>query len=162
MSKRKGRKPARSSEVKSVLRAPPDGENELEAEGGDAAGEALRVCGQRRVVGPVVGGLVAHDVDDAGPRAAGVVQVRKSVREAWAAMQQRGRGLARHAPVAVGAAGDDVLLQAEDAAHAGDAVQRGDEMHLAGAGIREADIDPAAQQGVDKTFRAVHRVPLPP
>ena len=37
MSKRKGRKPARSSEIKSVLRAPPEGENELEAEGGEAA-----------------------------------------------------------------------------------------------------------------------------
>jgi segregation and condensation protein B len=37
MSKRKGRKPGRSSEIKSVLRAPPDGENELETASPEAA-----------------------------------------------------------------------------------------------------------------------------
>ena len=38
----------------------------------------------------------------------------------------------------------------------GDAVERGDEVHLRGAGIAEAGIDAAFQQAVDEAFGAVH------
>ena len=124
--------------------------------GGDAARPAFGVGGQRRVVGAVVGGLVADDVDDAAAGAAGVVQAGEAVGEAGAAMQQGRRGLLRHAPIAVGGAGDDVLLQAEHAAHAGDAVERGDEVHLAGAGVGEADIHAAAEQRSHQAFGSVH------
>ena len=65
-------------------------------------------------------------------------------------------GLAGHARVAVGRAGHHALEQAEHAAHAGDAVERGDEVHLRGAGIAEAGIDPAFQQRVHQAFGAVH------
>ena len=124
--------------------------------GRGAARPALGVGGQRRVVRAVVGRLVAHDVDDRRLRAAGVVQVGEAVGEARAAVQQRRRRLAGHARVAVGRAGHHALEQAEHAAHAGHAVECGDEVHLRGAGVAEAGIDAAFQQRVDEAFGAVH------
>ena len=79
--------------------------------GGDAARPALGVGGQRRVERAVVGGLVADDVDDAACARGGRCAGWRGRCEARAAVQQRGGRLAGHAPVAVGAAGDDVLLQ---------------------------------------------------
>ena len=116
----------------------------MRTQAGDAARPALGIGGQRRVERAVIGGLVADDVDDAGAGPTGVVQVGEAVREAGAAVQQGAAGSLGHAPVAVGAAGDHVLLQAEHAAHPRDAVQRGDEVHLARAGVGEADLDAAA------------------
>ncbi len=71
-------------------------------------------------------------------------------------MQQGDGGLARHAGVAVGRAGDHAFEQAKDAAHPGNAIERGDEMHLRGARIGEAGIDAAAEQRMDQGFGAVH------
>ena len=81
----------------------------------------------------MVGGLVPHQVDDRGPGPAGVVQVGQAVGQARPAVEQGDRRLARHAPVAVGGAGDHPFEQAQDAAHARDPVQGRHEMHLAGA-----------------------------
>ncbi len=122
----------------------------------DRPRQPLDVGGQRSVVGDVIGGMLAHHVDHAGVRLAGVVQVGEAVGEAGTEVQQ-GRGrLARHAPVAVGRAGHHALEQAEHAAHAGHLVQRGDKMHLRRAWVGEANIDPAGQQGSDKALGAVH------
>ncbi len=123
---------------------------------GDAARPALGVGGERRVVRAMVGRLVADAVHHLRVRAPPIVQVGKPVREARAAMQQRGRGLPRHPRIAVGRAGDHALEQAEHAAHAGDAVERGDEVHLAGAGIGEAGIDARGEQALHQAFRTVH------
>ena len=103
----------------------------------------------------MVGRVVADDVDHRRLRAPRVVQIGEAVGEARPAVQQRGRRLLRHARVAVGRAGRDALEQAEDAAHAGHAVERGDEMHLAGAGIGEAGVDAGREQRADKAFGAV-------
>ena len=101
--------------------------------------------------------MLADDVDDAGMRLLGVVQIGKAVGEAGSEMQQ-GRGRrALHAEIAVGRTGHHALEQAEHAAHALDPVQRGDEMHLRGAWIGEADVDAARDQGPHQTFRTVHR-----
>src|SRR6185503_12026685 len=95
---------------------------------------------------------------DAGARLLGVVQVGGGVGEARAEMQQ-GRGrLVLHAVVAVGRARADALEQAEHAAHALDAIERADEMHLRRAGIGEADLDAALHQGPNQTLRTVHTV----
>ena len=84
------------------------------------------------------------------------MQVGEAIGEAGAEMQQRRGRLLRHARIAVGRAGRHALEQGEHAAHAVDAVERGDEMHLRGAGIGEADIDAAADQRPHQTFSAVH------
>ena len=73
-------------------------------------------------------------------------------------MQQRRGRRALHAEIAVGRPRHHALEQAEHAAHALDAIQRCDEVHLRGAGIGEADVDPARDQGPHQTFRTVHPV----
>jgi len=122
-----------------------------------AARKAVGISRERRIKRAVIGGLIADDVDNAASRAPRVVQVREPVRKARPAMQQRGRRLAFDAVVTIGHAGDHVLLQAQHAAHAGALVQRGDEVHLAGAGVCEAGVDAGLQQGFDETFCTIHR-----
>ena len=118
--------------------------------------QALDIGSQRRVVADVIGRVLADDIDDAGMRLLGVVQVGKAVGEAGPEMQQRRGRRALHAEIAVGRARHHALEQAEHAAHALDAIQRRDEMHLGGAGIGETDVDPARDQGPHQTFRTVH------
>ena len=100
--------------------------------------------------------MLADDVDDAGMRLLGVVQVGDRIAEPRPQMQQGRRRPPGHAPVAVRRARHHALEQAEHGAHAVHAVERRHEMHLGRAGIGEADIDPAAHQRRDKAFRAVH------
>ena len=71
-------------------------------------------------------------------------------------MQQCCRGLASHAPIAIRSASDYILLQAQHAAHSGDAVERGNEMHLAGAGVGKTQFHAAIEQAVHKTFGTIH------
>ena len=123
--------------------------------------DAFDVGGQRRVVLDVIERVLADDVDDARARLLGVVQVGRGIGEAGPEMQQ-GRGrLVRHAVVAVGRAGAHAFEQAEHAAHALDAIERADEMHLRRAGIGEADLDAALHQGPNQTLRTVHAVLRP-
>ena len=74
------------------------------------------------------------------------MDVGEPVGEAWPEMQQCRRRLSAHSRVAVGGTGDDTLEQTEYTAHALDPVECGDKMHLRGAGIGEAHIDPAPHQ----------------
>jgi hypothetical protein len=120
-----------------------------------AAGDGQGVALQRRFEAHVLQPMVTHHVDDARARLAGVVQVGQPVAEARPQVQQRGRGLARHAPVAVGRAGDHAFEQAQHAAHAGYAVERGHEVHLRRAGVGEAQLHAAGGEGVDQGFGAV-------
>ena len=85
-----------------------------------------------------------------------VVQIGHAVREAGPEMQQRRGGLVRHPRIAVGRAGHHALEKAEDAAHALDPVERGDEMHFRRAGIAETHIDAARDQRPYKAFRSIH------
>ncbi|MGY3356053.1 hypothetical protein ACVWZK_002716 [Bradyrhizobium sp. GM0.4] len=100
--------------------------------------------------------MLADDVDDAGIRLLGVVQIGKAVGKTGAEMQQRRGRRALHAEIAVGGAGHHAFEQAEHATHAGHAVERCDKMHLGGAGVGEADVDPALDHRPHQTFRTVH------
>ena len=122
----------------------------------DVAGEGVDVGVERRVVLVVVGGVVADDVDDRYVGAAGVVQVGDAVAEPGTEVQQRRRRPVGHAGVAVGGAGDDALEQPEHGPHLGDVVERGDEVHLRGARVREADVDARVDERADQGLGAVH------
>jgi hypothetical protein len=124
-----------------------------------ASGEVrtLDVGGQRRVVLDVIGRVLADDVDDRRVGLLRVVQVGRRVGEAGTEMEQGAGRLVEHAGVAVGRSRHDAFEQAEDAAHAVDLVQRGDEMHFRRAGIGETDVDLVLDQRPDQTFRTVHR-----
>ena len=129
--------------------------------GGDVARDGLDVGLQLCVVLDVVGGVVADDVDHGHPALARVVQVGESVAQAAAEMQQ-GRGrFAGHACVAIGRARGDALEEAEHGAHFRRAVERGDEMHLRGAGIAEADRDAGIHEGAHQGVGAVRHGGIP-
>ena len=122
------------------------------------AGDGLDVALQRGVEGLVGQGVVTDDVDHRRVAPSGVVEVGPAVAEAGAEVEQRGRRLAGDAGVAVGRAGDHPLEQAQHAAHLGHVVEGGDEVHLRGAGVGEADVDPAGDEGADERVGAVHGV----
>ena len=86
---------------------------------------------------------------------AGVVQVRQPVAEPGPEVQQRGRGLVGHPPVAVGRARGDAFEQREHAAHLGHRVQRRDEVHLRRAGVGEAHVDTRVDQRAQQSLGAV-------
>ncbi len=102
--------------------------------------------------------MIAHDIDDALPRLAGIVQEGNRIGETGPQMQQGGRGLSCHAGIAIGRACRYALEQAQHAAYPGLAVQRHHEMHFGRAGIAEADFDTAIGQGMDQGLCAVHAV----
>ncbi len=112
---------------------------------------------ERSVEPLVVGGVIAHDIDDRGVRAPGVVQVGHPIAQPAAQMQQRRGRLIRHPAVAVGGSGHDALEQAQHGTHLGHAVQRCDEMHLRSAGIAEAHLHATVCECADQGLRAVHR-----
>ena len=125
-------------------------------------GDAFDVGGERRVVLDVIERVLAHDIDDAGARFLGVVQVGSRIGEARPQVQQGRSRRVGHAVVAVGRAAAHALEQTEHAAHALDAVERADKMHFRSARIGEADLDAALQQSPNQTFRSVHGLILPP
>jgi hypothetical protein len=114
----------------------------------DVARHGLDVGLQLGVEPGVVGGVVADDVHDRHLAFAGVVQVGQAVAQAAAQVQERGGGLVGHARIAIGRTGGHALEQGQHGAHLRLAVQRGHEVHLAGAGVGEADID----AGIDQRF----------
>ena len=125
------------------------------------ARDGLDVRLQLRVVLDVVGGMVADDVDDGHLALARVVQVGETVAEAAAEVQQGRSGPAGHARIAVGGAGGHALEQAQHGTHLGCAVERGDEVHLGGAGIAETDGDPAIDQRAHQRLSAIRHCLLP-
>jgi hypothetical protein len=122
---------------------------------GDIARRGGDVGLQRRVQRRVVGGVLAHDVDQRHPRLAGVVQVGQAVAQAAAQVQQGGGGPVGHAGVAVGRAGGHALEQGQHGAHRRRGVQRGDEVHLRGAGVGEAGVDAGVEQRAQHGGRAL-------
>ena len=123
-------------------------------------GHADDVGRERRVERLMVGGLVADDVDDRGAGPARVVQIRQAVAETRTEVQERGRGLAGHAPVPVGRAGRDTFEQHEDRPHLRNVVEGGDEVHLRRTGIREAHVDAVRDERPQDRVRTVHDLGL--
>ena len=120
------------------------------------ARHSLGVGGERRVERPVVGGVVADDVDHWRARAACIVHIGQAIGETRSAVQQGRCGFAGHSRVAVGAAGDHGLGHPQNATDAFDLVERRDEMHFGCARIGKAGIDAAGDQRSDEAFSAVH------
>ena len=113
---------------------------------------------QRCVVAGVVRGVVADDVDDRRPGPSRVVQVGQPVAQSRSEVQQRRRRASSHPAVPVGRARGHALEEAEHAAHGGHVVEGGDEVHLRGAGVGEADVDAGVDQGREQGAGAVHEV----
>jgi hypothetical protein len=72
--------------------------------------------------------MLANQVDDWHASPARVVQIRETVPESGAKMQQRARWFFHHARIAVRGSGNDAFEEAEHAAHFRRAVQRSDDV----------------------------------
>lgn len=94
----------------------------------------------------MIGRLIANDVHDAGASTPRIVEIAHAVCEARATMEQCASWLARNPVITVSHASDNVLLKAENTMHAWDAIERSDEVHLAGARIGEACVDAGIQE----------------
>ena len=107
-------------------------------------------------IGLMVGCVGAHDVDYRGVGPARVVEIRDAVCQATAHMQQRESGFARHARVAVGRAGDRILLQAENGADAFGQPDFVNELHLGGAGIGETGVESGVNERLEQCLCSIH------
>jgi hypothetical protein len=107
----------------------------------------------------VIRGVVSDDVDNRAISPPRVVKVRKSIRKAWAGMQQGCGRPPRHSRVAVGGAGDHALEQTEHATHCRLSIQGGDKMHLGRAGVGEANINSVNEKDVAEEISPVHTLP---
>ena len=84
------------------------------------------------------------------------MEIGQPVAKAGAQMKQHRGGPARDACIAVGRTGGDALKEGQHAAHLGNGVQGRDEVHLGRAGVGEADVDTAVDQGIDQSLRTIH------
>jgi len=89
-------------------------------------------------------------------RLAGVVQIRETVPETRAEMQQRRRRLVGHACVSIGRARRNALEERENAMHFRDVIEGRDEVHLRRARVREAGIHSTVHEGSDQGLCAIH------
>jgi hypothetical protein len=122
----------------------------------DGARERDDVARQRGVGRQVPGRVVADQVHDRRVSAPRVVQVCDAIGEARAQVEQRQRRPAGHARVAVGRARADALEQAQHGPDSRHRVERGDELNLGRAGVREADLDTGLDRRLNQTFGTVH------
>ncbi|MCY1248676.1 hypothetical protein D9M72_621310 [compost metagenome] len=83
------------------------------------------------------------------------MQVGQAVAQAAAQVQQGGGRFVGQARIAVGRASGHAFEQGEHGAHARLAVEGGDEMHFAGAGVAEADLDSGIDQRLHQGLSAV-------
>ena len=124
----------------------------------NVARDRLDIGLQRRVVLSVVRGVIAHYVEQRDPRPARVVEVCDPVAEPRPKVQEGRRGRVRHPCVPIRGPGRDALEQREDRPHFRHRIQRGDEVDLRRARVREARLDACADEGADQCVGAVgHR-----
>ena len=88
------------------------------------------VGGQRRIVAQVISRVLADNVYDRHLRSARVVEIRNTVRQTGAQMQQRARRLFSHPRVAVRGSRHHTFKKAEHATHFRYTVKRADDVHL--------------------------------
>ena len=91
------------------------------------------------------------------------MEVGQTVAQSRPQVQQRRRGSPGYPGVAVRGSGGHTFEEREDPLHLGHVVQGGDEVHLGGSRVGEADIDTRAHQSGQERPRPVHAVsPLGP
>ena len=103
----------------------------------------------------VIDRVITDDVDHRHLALARVMQIGQAIAQSAAQVQQRGRRLVGHARIAVGRTGGHTLEQGQHRTHARLAVEGGNEVHLAGAGVGETDLDAGIGQGPDQGLGTV-------
>ena len=120
------------------------------------ARQALDIGCQRRIVGDVIGRMLADDVHNPAVGLLGVVKIGEAVGETGPEMKQRRCRPVGHPVVAVGRTGRHALEQAEHTTHAGNLVQCGHKMHLGRAGVGKTDVHATRDECFHQAFGTVH------
>ena len=102
-------------------------------------------------------GVLANEVDNGHACPACIVQIRETVAETRAEMQEGAGGFFSHARIAVGGSGDNAFEETEHAAYFRHSVKRSDEVNFRSAGVREAHLYAGGDEGFDDRPSAVHR-----
>ncbi len=105
----------------------------------------------------MVGGMLAHQIDDWYLRPAGVVQIRKAVSKAGAEMKKSAGRFFRHARITVRSAGDHTFEETEHAAYFRHLVKGGDKMDFGCARVCEANFNASTHQRANQTLCSIHR-----
>jgi hypothetical protein len=95
---------------------------------------------------PVVRRVITDDVHDGRLGTHRIVQIRQAVGQPRAQVQQCARGTVKHPGITISGARGCPLEESENTAHAVDAVQRVDKMHLRGPRIGETHLDAATDE----------------
>jgi hypothetical protein len=101
-------------------------------------------------------GVLANEVDNGHACPACIVQIRETVAETRAEMQEGAGGFFSHARIAVGGSGDNAFEETEHAAYFRHSVKRSDEVNFRSAGVREAHFNPSSYQGANQTLCTIH------
>ena len=100
--------------------------------------------------------LITDDVNNRHSGTLRIVKIGKAISKPRSPMEQRHRWPSDESSIAIRCSCCDALEQRKYTAYAGDPVERGNEMHLAGAGIGKAGIDPAGDKCPNEAFGAVY------
>ena len=100
--------------------------------------------------------MVSHHVEEGSARPARVVEVGEAIALPGTEMQQDcGRAIG-DAPVAISRSCRHALEEGKDATHGWDVVEGGDEVHLGGSRVGEADINAASDERGEQGLCTVH------
>ena len=97
----------------------------------------------------MISGVLADEVDDRHLGPARVMQIRETVGETGAEMQQGARRLFSHPRIAVGRSGHDAFEEAQYAANFRCAVQRGNNVNFRCAWVGKTSVDGSSNQGAN-------------
>ena len=108
------------------------------------------------VVGLVIGGIGADDVNDRRIGPAGVVQHGNSVGKPAADMEECDCRRTFHARVSIRRASDDILLQTQDGANIGRKADLVDQLHFGSTRVCKAVRDTGIRKSFEESLGTVH------
>ena len=94
----------------------------------------------------MIGRMLAHQIDDGYLSPARIVQIRETIPETGAEMQEGARGFFSHARVAIGGSGGNTFEETKRATYLLDSVKRSDQMNFRSARVCKAGVDASGEQ----------------
>ena len=106
-------------------------------------------------------GVLADKIDYRYVRPICIVQIRRTISQTRAKVQEGTCRLFRHAAIAIGGSGSYAFEETKDAAHFRCLIKSSDQMNFRSAGVGETRFNPSGYQGANQTFCAIHLLGKP-
>jgi hypothetical protein len=101
-------------------------------------------------------GVLADKIDYRYVRPICIVQIRRTISQTRAKVQEGTCRLFRHAAIAIGGSGSHAFEETKDAAHSRCLIKSSDQMNFRSAGVGETRFNPSGYQGANQTFCTIH------